>query len=384
MPWKETTPVDERTRFICALESCEFTMTELCRAFGISRKSGYKWAQRFATAGWEGLQDRSRAPRSCPHGTDPRCVEALVAERRSHPTWGARKLLVRLRREKPDWPWPAVSTGSEILKRHGLVEPRRYRERRAPSPKPHVQAVAPNSLWSVDYKGQFFTGDHQLCYPLTVIDRFSRFLLGCDGNRGLDTAATRPRFERLFREYGLPEAILADLGIPFGSPTSPRHLAPLSVWWVRLGIEPIYTQPGRPDQNGGHERFHRTLKAETTRPPKADLAAQQKAFDRFRQEFNQERPHESLDMIVPAELYQPSPRPYPERLPPVEYPGHFEVRSVHHHGYVRFRGKAPFFTHVLRGQRIGLEEVDDGLWSVYFTKLLLGRYDEREGQFVLL
>lgn len=384
MPWRETCPMDERVRFIVDLESAAFTMSELCAVYGISRKTGYKWAQRYLEEGWDGLKDRSRAPHSCPHRTDPEYVEWLLAERRSHPRWGARKLLTRLKRRHPELSWPSASTATAILKRHGLVTPRRRRRPRSRIPPPERRADAPNDLWSTDFKGEFRVGTGQWCYPLTVADRASRYLLACDGKPSTASRGVVPSFERLFVEYGLPWAILSDTGVPFGNARAPRRLSRLAVWWIRLGIEPIYSQPGCPGQNGGHERMHRTLKAETARPPAADATAQQARLDRFRQEFNQERPHEALGMQYPAERYRSSPRRYPRRLPELEYPGHCELRKVSSAGTLKWRGQTLYVSEVFDGEIVSLEEIDDGLWSVCFGPLLLGRYDERDEALELL
>jgi len=384
MPWDERTRMDQRVRFIGLLESGSYTMTELCREFGISRQTGYKWAQRYVEEGIEGLQDRSRAPKSCPHRTASCCEEALVSARRKHPDWGARKLLRVLERRHPEWSWPAPSTAGELLKRHGLVQPRR-RPRRHPRPgKPVVEAVEPNDVWTTDFKGEFRMGDGQLCYPLTTADRMSRYLLGCKGRSSVATEGARPVFERLFKRYGLPHKILSDSGVPFASPRTPRRLSRLSVWWIKLGIEPVLIEPGHPEQNGAHERMHRTLKAATARPPASCMSAQQRAFDRFRVEYNDERPHESLDMRPPAELYAPSPRPYPSKTPEVEYPGHYEVRRVRPGGEIKWRSRIVFVSATLAGERVGLEEVDDGTWSLSFGAVLLGRYDARERTLELL
>jgi len=381
MPWSETTRMDERRRFIELLESCRFTMTELCESFGIARKTGYKWAERYVAEGLAGLEDRSRAPKRCPHATEGRCVEALVEERRRHPRWGPRKLLDRLGRRHPDWSWPAVSTAGAILKRHGLVPPRRRRRRRSTRcEKPVLQAHQPNDLWTTDFKGEFRLGNRQLCYPLTAMDQVSRYLLDCRARKSVAIAGARPVFEALFRRFGLPRAILCDNGTPFAAFQAPCRLSRLSVWWVRLGILPIFIQPGHPEQNGSHERMHRTLKAATARPPRQSFGAQQRCFDRFRQEYNTERPHEALELDRPAERYAPSLRPYPATLPEIDYPGHFEVRRVSSKGSIRWRQRKVFFSESLARERVGLEEIDDGLWSIYLADLLLGRYDERCGE----
>jgi transposase InsO family protein len=304
-------------------------------------------------------------------------VEALVAERRKHPRWGPRKLLAYLSKRQPTWPWPAASTAGEILKRHGLVVPRRRRRRREHPGRPKFEAKAANDLWSTDFKGQFRTGDRRYCYPLTVADRCSRYLLGCEGLLTTAHAGARPVMESLFREYGLPRGILSDNGSPFSS-SALRGLSRLSVWWIKLGIQPVLIEPGKPQQNGGHERMHRTLKEETTRPPAGDVAAQQQRFDAFRQEYNEERPHEALGQRTPSELYEPSPRAYPERLEEMEYPGHYEVRRVRSRGDIKWQGSLLFVSEALVGERVGLEETDDRIWSLYFGTLLLARFDERE------
>lgn len=381
MPWKETTPVDHRRRFIAALSTCRWTMTELCQLYEISRKTGYKWATRYGEQGRGGLADRSRRPRSCPHRTDRRCEEALVEQRLAHPRWGARKLLAVLRRKRPEWPWPAPSTATLLLKRQGLVEPRR---RRRPTPsrsKPAVESTAPNDVWTADFKGEFRVGDQQMCYPLTIADHHSRFLLACRGRHSTARTEAVPVFEEAFRTYGLPRAILTDGGMPFASSQSVRRLSRLAVWWIKLGIEPLIIQPGHPEQNGRHERMHRTLKAETARPPAASWGAQQEAFDRFRGEYNDERPHEGIGQMAPGKLYTASPRRYPQRLPEVVYPGHYEVRRVQHAGEFRFHSRNVFVSEVLGREQVGLEEVDDGLWSVHFGPVLLGRYHQRDGTF---
>lgn len=384
MPWDEPTRMDQRARFVRALSSCEFTMTELCEAFGISRKTGYKWVDRWSDEGEEGLKDRSRAPKNQPLRTDSRCELLLVAAREEHPTWGARKLLSILQRKYPRLPWPAESTGFEILKRHDLVEPRRCRRAQAPPAKPVAEANYANALWAVDFKGEFRTGDRLLCYPLTATDRYSRFLLGCRVRSSTSHAGARPVFERLFAEYGLPETILSDGGPPFASSHSPRRLSRLSAWWIRLGIRPVVIEPGKPQQNGAHERMHRTLKQATARPPAATLWRQQLSFDSFRHEYNQQRPHEAIDMKTPSELYQTSPRPFPSRLEELSYPGHYEVRRVRSSGEIKWQGNWLFLSQTLGGEIVGLEETDDGIWSVNFGPILLGRYDERAGDLELL
>jgi putative transposase len=379
MPWEETTRMSRRMQFIAAFDSCQYSMTELCERYGISRKTGYKWTGRFGKEGLEGLKDRSRAPKSCPHGTSEETAEKLLELRRSHPTWGPRKLLAWLGKREPETIWPAASTVGGILKQHGLVE-ERGRSRRAwpPSGRPSVQAAAPNQVWSCDFKGQFRTGDGLLCYPLTVADGFSRFLLGLQGLGSVAGSLAWPVFERLFREYGLPEAIRSDNGSPFASASAVARLSHLSVKWIKLGIRLERIEPGHPEQNGRHERMHRTLKQETARPPAASRSAQQERFDQFRSIYNQQRPHEALGQQTPAEFYRPSVRPYPSKIVQPDYPGHFEVRSVRPNGEIKWQGELLFLSEALSGERVGLEETADGVWTVYFGPLLLARFDEKE------
>ena len=379
MPWRETEPMKERVRFIVELENGLYSMTELCKRYGISRKSGYKWAARYCWEGVEGLQDRSRAPKRCPQRTPEPLVEALLALRRKHPRWGPRKLLAYLKKRQPEKAWPARSTGGDILRRHGLVTPRRRRSRQAVVRAALVEPQAPNDLWSVDFKGQFRLGTRELCYPLTLADGLSRYLLSCRGLPSTVRTGVEPVMERAFRDYGLPRAILSDNGTPFSS-RALRGLSRLSVWWIKLGIAPLLIDPGHPEQNGRHERMHRTLKEETARPPKATWRAQQQAFTRFRREYNEERPHEALEDRTPAELYGVSSRPYPRRVPEVEYPGHYEVRRVHRGGEIKWQGQTLFISEALAGEPVGLEETDDGIWSLRFGALLLARFDERERQ----
>lgn len=384
MAWEETRVMDQRVRFAAALISGLYTMTDLCAAYGVSRQTGYKWAHRYRQEGVDGLQDRSRAPHSCPHQTEKRCEQALVAERLKHPRWGPRKLLRLLEPRYPDWAWPAPSTAGDILGRHGLVESRRRRPRRPPASKPLVETTGPNDLWTADYKGEFRMGSRRLCYPLTVADQHTRYLLACDGKTSVARDGTRATFERLFAEYGLPSKILTDGGLPFAGPRSPRRLSKLSVWWILLGIEPVVTQPGHPEQNACHERMHRTLKDETARPPASCMRTQQQAFDHFRAEYNELRPHESLDMRPPVKLYTPSARTYPRETKQIEYPGHWELRRVRRGGEIGWRGTMLYISETLAGLDLGLEETDDGIWSLCFGTLLLGRYDERTKKLSLL
>ena len=294
MPWSETTKMRERMRFVLDVEEDLYTMTELCERYGISRVTGHKWLRRFREHGVSGLADRSRAPEHCPHRTPAAIVELLAETRQGHPFWGARKLICWLARRHPTLVLPAPSTASDILKGLGLIKPRRRRRHLSSRSHPLTEASCPNHVWTADFKGHFKTCDACYCYPLTVADSYSRYLLACRSQLSVQTVPTRKNFQRLFLAYGMPEVIRTDNGTPFAAPTAICRLSRLSVWWIRLGIKPELIQPSNPQQNGAHERMHKTLKAETTRPPAANAAAQQRRFDSFRVEYNNERPHQNL------------------------------------------------------------------------------------------
>jgi transposase InsO family protein len=303
-------------------------------------------------------------------------VAAILEARRRHPSWGGKKLLALIQKRHHDWDLPHRSTVCDILSRHGMVPKKRSRRRIGHPGKPTSSILAPNDLWSADFKGQFKTGNGRYCFPLTVTDGFSRYLLGCQALNSTAVQEAKPVFTRLFKEYGLPKRIRTDNGVPFATNTLAR-LSKLSAWWVRLGVLPEFIEPGKPQQNGRHERMHRTLKDETTRPASASLPAQQRRFNTFRTEFNNERPHEALDQQTPASLYQPSSREMPNRLPPLVYPDRFEVRYVSGNGGIRWRRGWVNVSTVCIGEYVGLEEIDDGVWNVYFGPLKLGRLLDR-------
>jgi putative transposase len=377
MPWKETDPMLERTQFIAAYLSQVYSMTELCERFGIRRNTGYKWVRRYTEQGLVGLQEQSRAPHRCPHRMSEEVEAVLLEAKRAHPHWGPRKILPYLARRRPDLALPAPSTAGELFKREGFSQTRkRRRGHRHPGATP-LEAEAPNAVWTADFKGQFRTGDGLYCYPLTVADAYSRFLLSCSARLSTKQVEARPIFERLFQDYGLPDAIRTDNGPPFATPAF-CGLSKLSVWWIKLGIRHQRIEPGRPEQNGRHERMHRTLKAEATRPPEHHQVAQQARFDRFCREYNDERPHEALNYSTPASLYRPSPRLLPAQLPAPTYPGHYVVRRVSNAGTFRFQSRQLFMSDTLLQEDIALEETADGIWSIYFYDVLLARLDERD------
>lgn len=376
MPWLETAPVEQRERFIDDHRLGLYDMTELCARYAVSRKTGYKWLARYDAGGRPALCDRSRAPHACPHKITEDVAHRVLAAKRHHPDWGPGKLLDWLRPRHPDVTWPAISTAGDLLARHGLVQKRRRRRAlHHPGVVPPV-TTAPNDLWATDFKGQFRTGDRRYCYPLTVSDQHTRYLLACHGLLSTRGVGVRPIFDRLFREYGLPRAIRTDNGVPFAS-TSLHGLTSLNVWWLRLGIQHQRILPAHPEQNGAHERMHKTLKRGACRPPRATLAAQQRAFNRFRQEYNDERPHQFLRGRTPSAFYRVSPRAYTGVLPALEYPSHFLVKRVTNAGTIRCKTRLLYLSTALRQHRVGLEEVDDGIWSLYFGNVLLGRIDER-------
>ena len=375
MPWRANSIMDERARFVFEAERSHLSFAALCRRYDISRPTGYKWLRRHREGGLDELSDRSHRTRSCPHATDP-AIEARIVELRKHRQWGAPKLQVLLEREFGHA--PAVATIHRILVRHGLVrkrKPRRRREKGAASP---LEADRPNALWTVDFKGQFRLRDGSLCYPLTVQDAYSRFLLDCRGLASPALKPTKATFHRLFRTFGLPDRIRSDNGQPFASAVSLARLSQLSIGWIQLGIIPELIQPGKPQQNGRHERMHRTLKREATRPPRASLRAQQVAFNHFRRVFNNERPHQALGQSTPASLYHPSERSRPSRPPPLTYPPHFEVRWTSQLGQIRWRNRFVFVSRNLRYQPVGLEEIGPGLWAVFYGPVHLGWLDEAD------
>jgi len=378
MPWRATNAEQERLRFIALWETGLYRKSELCARFDVSRPTGDALLKRWAAEGVAGLKDRSRAPKSSPQRIAAEVAKILIQARLAHQTWGPRKIRAWLSGHMPEL--PAASTIGELYVQAGLVE-RRQRQRRWRHPgRSPVVAESPNDLWTTDFKGQFRTRDGRYCYPLTVADAQTRFLLAVEGLTSIGQRGARETFERLFRAYGLPRAIRSDNGSPFCSKAI-AGLSQLSVWWTQLGIEHDRIAPGRPEQNGAHERMHRTLKQATLWPPARDHAEQQGRFDAFRGEYNRERPHEALAMATPGALYTSSPRQLPERIEPPSYPGHCRVRRLRRNGILYFRDRSFFVSELLAGEDVGIEEVADGVWSLYYYDLLLARLDERTWTF---
>jgi putative transposase len=370
----QTNALEQRFRFICDFESDQWSMTELCERFGITRPTGYKWLDRHRQVGGS-LEERSRAPYSCPHRTSIRVEELILAARRQY-GWGAKKLRQILSTRHRDLVWPARSTINDILERYSLLRKNRRRKKWTHPGAAPLKTERPNQVWPADFKGQFKTGDGRYCYPLTVTDHFSRSLLACHGLSSVKTEHAKPVFRTLFREVGLPDAIRTDNGAPFAS-TGIHGLCGLNVWWMQIGIVHQRILPASPQENGTHERMHRELKRETARPAASSLRTQQRRFDLFRQRYNEERPHEGIGDRIPASLWTPSPRPYPEKIVPPQYPAHMEVRRVSHCGTFRIHSAQPFLSNALRDEHVGLEEVDDGIWNIVYYSTLLGKIDER-------
>jgi len=373
--------MDEKLRFVFEYERDEQTMRELCAGFGISRETGYVWLRRYRQQGVDGLLELNRAPRRHPNQTAAAVVQAVLELRQAHMRWGPRKLKRILERDQPGRLWPATSTVGEIVRRAGLVVARRKRRRTEPYTSPLEHAVESNRVWCADFKGWFRAGDGVRIDPLTITDACSRYLLRVQAVEKTNTERVRAIFEAAFREHGLPAAIRTDNGAPFAS-SAIGGLSRLAVWWIRLGIVPERIQAGHPEQNGRHERMHRTLKQDC--PAAEDWRAQQRALDRFRHEFNHVRPHEALGMETPASVYQPSQREYPRQVPEPEYPDEMRVLTVKSHGHFRWKRRDVFLSEVLWGERIGLLEVDDGLFTVYFAHLPLARFHARTCKLVPL
>ncbi len=378
MPWTETCIMDERVKFISEVLKGNYSMSELCRSFGISRKTGYKWRARYRHEGSSGLCDRSRAPHNHPDALSKEIREAILSTKLRFCYWGPAKIRVWLEQEHPDWPsYPAVSTIGEHLKRNGLVRSRKRRRRASPTESPLTTGNNCNDVWCADFKGDFLTGDGKRCYPLTISDHISRYLLCCHHLDRMSYSLVRMQFERVFREYGLPLVIRTDNGSPFSS-RGLCGLSRLSYWWIRLGIHPERIKPGHPDQNGRHERMHKTLKDQTAKPPAANLHAQQQRFDSFSVEFNDYRPHESLDMKTPASCHNVSDRRLPARLPDICYPSFWTVRRVRDHGDVHYLGKRLFVTESLGDEYIGIERIDEDESRLWYCNYELGILDHRQ------
>jgi len=382
MVWKERSRMDERVLLVGEYLKGEQSMAQLCREFGVSRKTAYKWLARYNEDGPSGLEDRSRAPHAHPSRVEPIVLEALLQARRSHEHWGARKILAWLARKQPELSLPVASTVNTVFAKYGLSRLRQARRRTPPFTDPFADVDAPNRVWCADFKGDFKTRDNRRCYPLTLTDAFSRMLLLCHALRSTKTIRVQPVFEAAFRERGLPERIRTDNGTPFAS-RGAGGLSKLSIWWVKLGIRHERIQPGHPEQNGRHERMHRTLKQETLRPPAANLRAQQLRFNGFIEQYNEDRPHEALENATPSSRYAPSMRSYPSRLPTLQYPEELLTRKVTASGRIRWKSSNVTIGHALEGEWIGIER-GDGLHHVFFSDIRLGFIDDERPELGLI
>lgn len=364
--------MEQRRQFVLDWRSHQMSKAALCDLYGISRQTGYKWARRFAAT--RSLAEESRRPKRSPKATPSLMVKRILSVRRQRPTWGPVPLRVQLQEWWPNVKWPAPSTIGAILKRNGMVAPRRRRYRAPPRTRPFASCREPNDIWCVDFKGQFPTSDGRICYPLTVMDAASRYLLACVGFHAPTLSNVRAVFVELFRAYGLPKAIRSDNGEPFASVSKAAGLTQLSAWWARLGIRLERIDPGKPQQNGRHERMHLTLKLEACSPPKRTLGWQQRAFDKFRRVYNHERPHQALELATPASVYTPSSRPYPEELPEPNYP-FGEVHRVRRNGTIRWRRRNFFISSSLAGELVAVNQIDHRYQQVVYADVVLGLID---------
>ena len=379
MSWMERYVMDSRLCFVSSCLHDDAPMTVLCLRHGISRKTGYKWLARYHELGAAGLADRSSAPLSAGCRLGASLIDPILALRRARPTWGPRKLRVRLLMDAPDVAWPAASTIGDVLRREGLVVRRRRRAQEASTLGPVVEPLHANDSWSADFKGWFRTGDGVRCEPLTVTDNFSRYLLVSHAVPRPTFAEIKPLFIGAFRRHGLPVALRTDNGSPFASRSGLGGLSQFSVWLLKLGIWPDRIAPGRPDQNGRHERMHRTLAAEPATPRSADVASQQLRLDAWREDYNTQRPHEALGQRCPSSFYTPSARPYPETLPDWLYPADHHVRRVDVHGYVKWQGQPLYVSEALIGEKIAISPRDDDDWQVRFRSFDLAILEAKSG-----
>ena len=376
MVWKETCAVDERMKFVVAVEREEETLSAVCRRFGISRRVGYKWLGRYREAGVDGLSDRSRAPLRHRQAISAAIAERCLAVRRTHPTWGPVKVRAWLERHEPAVCWPSASTIGALFERAGLTVKRRRRWRAPARTQPFAACGAANDVWCIDFKGWFVTGDGARCEPLTLSDAYSRYLLRCQALGRTGTGHVWPILDAAFREWGLPRVLRSDNGPPFAS-TGAGGLSRFSVRVLKAGVVPERIDPGKPQQNGRHERLHLTLKQDTASPPARSLRQQLDRFREFQRVYNKERPHEALGNDTPADHYSASPRPWDGVLRAPEYGDDHEVRRVRHNGEIRWRGNTVYISQALAGEAVGLEERPDATWSVRYGAIALGRIEHR-------
>lgn len=384
MAWRNTNSKCEKIKFIGDWLKQEFKFSDLCKKYGISRKTGYKLVNCYEVEGEKALLEKSHARHYHPNETEDKIKQKIIGLKHIYPKWGPEKLRNWLMRNEPNTSWPAISTMGDILKKHGLVKQRKYRKHVPAHSAPFLDCNAPNIVWSADFKGQFRLGKNgAYCYPLTISDNYSRFLLACEGLARPTLEATIKCFRKIFDEYGLPDAIKTDNGQPFAS-VGIGGLTRLSIWWLKMGIIPERIEPGCPEQNGRHERMHRTLKEATALPPKESFNDQQRCFDLFIQEYNYERSHQALDGKRPGDIYTKSLRPLPSKECEIYYPDYFEVRKVRTNGQIKWCGKKYFVSDLLKSEPIGLEMIEEGRAILYFSHLKLGIIDARKDKIIRL
>lgn len=381
MPFGEVSKVEQRELMIRKYLTGMYNKAELAREFGVTRAVIYTWIGRYEEFGMEGLVDRPPVPKTSPHRTDPEVAARLIDEKRRHPNWGPGILIPHLRETEPSISWPAVSTGGSILKAAGLVKTRRRSKTIPTWSIESLEIDVAQECMTADHKGQFLLKNGRYCYPLTLANPHSRYIYAVESLSSTSYREARPVFERVFQEHGLPRWILTDNGGPFCCASALRGLTRLSAWWIKLGIQPVRINPGSPWQNGIHERMHRTLKQETTRPPETTHEDQQRRFDAFRVEYNELRPHSALGKRPPSSAYRHFERPYEGSLESVEYPGHYETRTVRSKGSIRWKGEELFLSEALSGERVALVEIDDGIWAILFAEVELARFNERTRDF---
>jgi len=383
MPWKETCVMDMKVQLLADWMSLEYTVVGLSRKYQVSRKTVYKWIRRYEEEGPPGLIDRSSAPIHRTWATSTEIISYILAIKTKHKDLGPKKIITILKKKYPDIAWPAASTAQAILRKEGWVKTRHRRKHTPSYTEPFIDSKQPNDVWCADFKGDFLLGEGNRCYPLTITDSYSRYLLCCRGLYHPGYDPVRKYYEQAFREYGLPRAIRTDNGTPFAS-VSLGGLTRLSVWLIKLGITPERIEPGKPQQNGRHERFHRTLKEATIKPPRHTLKGQQKAFDRFKKLYNDERPHEGIGQKTPDEVYRHSERAYPDKLQEIGYADELTTRYVKPGGNIKWKGDHVYVSKLLSGETIGLKQIDDRSWEVYFSFHLIGIFDESLGRILAL
>lgn len=366
MPWKRIDPMDQKIHLIVDWQSKNFSKTDFSKKYDVSRKTVGKWINRYETTGIDGLKDQSREPIHKPYATPDKLIKRIVNHKLKHPKRGPKKVYHQLKRKYPEIKWPVPSTIGYWLKKHGLVNPRKKRKRVPSYNEPFIDCQSSNAVWSADYKGQFFTQDNNVCYPLTISDNFSRYLIRCQGLPGPRYRETEQVFKQAFREYGLPDAIRSDNGTPFAG-KSVAGLSRLSIWWIQLGIIPERIKKGCPQQNGRHERMHRTLKYETLETKAKNMKEQQQRFDFFQTDYNNDRPHEALNQNTPSDYYQKSRRPYVEKPKKPDYDYDFSVRQVRNNCEIRFKGHLYFLTNLLDDQPVGLKQTNEDSWDIYYS-----------------